>query len=759
MKQYTLWYREEAPFGNERADRYDQNLPDDGWEKWSLPLGNSYMGVSVFGRTLSERLQITENSLSNPYANKSGGLNNFCELYLDFDHRDVEHYSRSLDLNRALAAVSYEWQGALYTREYLTSYPDRVLAIKLSCSRPGGLSFTLRPEIPFVKPYLWKEGDGMGKTGTVTAEGDTVTLSGVMEYYQIQYEGQICVLPQGGSMTTGEQTIEVRGADSAVVLMAVGTNYRMESRVFLESDPKKKLAPYPHPHNMVSEILSAAKQFSYEELKSRHLQDYCPLIQRADIDLGGEDPGLPTNELLEHYQKGDHSQYLEELYFQYGRYLLIASSRPGAYPANLQGTWNQYENSPWSAGYWHNINVQMNYWPAFHTNLAELFEPYLDYFKAYLPQAEEFASKYIKEVFPDRHSETPGGDGWIIGTGAWLYTVSGMDYPLSHSGPGTGAFTTKLLWDYYAFTQDRQLLRDTVYPALRSMSRFLTKTLIEQDGCLLVKYSASPEQMHHGVHYHTTGCAFDQQMVYENAKDTVLAAEILGIEDEWIQSLREQMEKLDPVQIGKSGQIKEYREEEYYGEIGDPHHRHISHLIGLCPGTIINSNTPQWSKAAEYSLNARGDESTGWSTAHKINAWARLKQGKRAYDLLRQILTKCTLPNLWDTHPPFQIDGNLGATAGMGEMLLQSHEGFIHVLPAVPEEWQEGSFSGLTARGNFEVSAAWKGKEITKLTVLSKSGGVCRLYLGEFSLPGACDGWITLDTEINQLYSFSYASF
>ncbi|MBQ9773547.1 MAG: glycoside hydrolase family 95 protein [Clostridia bacterium] len=742
MKQYELWYTNETPYGQENCALYtvECDTPDNGWEKWSLPIGNSYMGVNVFGRTKTERLQITENSLYNPavwdYADRcNAGLNSFCELYVDFGHpfAEVTDYRRSLSLNTAIAKTEYEYAGVRYTREYLTSYPDRVLAVRLTANRAGALTFTVRPEIPFCGEFLLRRGDGMGKSGEVSAEGNRITLDGRMHYYNILFEGQVTVLCEGGETVTEQDRISVRNADAATILVAVGTNYELESRVFLEGDPKKKLASYPHPHEKVSERTNGALRYSYEELKARHIEDYRSLFARAAVDLGGTPSPLPTNELLERYRAGERDAYLEELYFAYGRYLLISSSRPGAYPANLQGTWNQYASSPWTSGYWHNINVQMNYWPAFNTNLCELFIPYIEYFNAYRPLVEHLADEYVKAYFPEKYETGAGENGMTIGTGASLFNVDGINPPgHGHSGPGTGAFTTKLFTDYCAFSMDRARMESLAYSANRSMAKFLSKMLEEQaDGTLLVKYSASPEQWHNGSHYHTTGCAFDQEMVWECYHDTVALADALGIKDDFVELLRRDLSHLDPVQIGASGQLKEYREEEHYGDIGDPHHRHISHLVGLYPGTLINGTTPEYLAAAEKSLNFRGDVSTGWSTAHKMNAWARTKNGNRTYDLLRTILVHCTLPNLWDTHPPFQIDGNLGATAGIAEMLLQSHEGYLHVLPALPDVWKNGSFQGLTARGGFTVSAAWKNGRVTELSVHARVGGKLRLLVGD----------------------------
>ena len=606
---------------------------------------------------------------------------------------------------------------------------------------------TVRPTIPYICTHLLNEGDGMGKTGEVSVSENVITLSGEMEFYSIKYEGQVAVIPEGGTLTAHEKMIEVKDADRVLLLMAVGTNYKMERRVFLEGDPKKKLAPYPHPHEKVTAILENAKKYSFDELLKRHTEDYISLISRAEIDLGGKIPSVPTDVLVHNYKDGKKDRYLEELYFTYGRYLLIASSRPGTYPANLQGTWNRYKSAPWSSGYWHNINVQMNYWPAFNTNLNELFLPYMQYFDSYRPIAEHYADLYVERIFPEKLTEK-GTNGISIGTAAWLYRITGAATPPDgHSGPGTCAFTAKLFTDYFEFSGDETHLRDIVYPANYGVAKLLSKTMEEQEnGTLLVKYSASPEQYHEGKYYWTKGCAFDQQMAYECYRDTVMLAEKLGVEDDFIRKLKKDIDKLDPVIIGTSGQVKEYREEEHYGDIGEYHHRHISHLVGLYPGTIINRNMPEWLRAAEYSLSERGDVSTGWSTAHKLNAWARLKNGKRAYDLLTMLLAKCTLPNLWDSHPPFQIDGNFGGTAGIAEMLMQSHEGYIHLLPAIPEEWKNGSFTGLTARGGFAVSAVWENGKVRKIKVVSSVGGKLKILVGE--------SFIECDTEKGEILTF-----
>lgn len=739
MKDYTLFYKKPAPFRNDDLflrDHRKCNIPEDGWERWSLPIGNGYMGISIFGRTDEERFLITENSLSNPcayndkYPGGAAGLSNFCSFYLTTDHKKVKNYSRSLNLNSALCKTEYTYKNVKFKREHFASYPDNVFVTRITADKEKSVSFTLRSEVSLNRPYLFEEGDGMGKSAEIFTEDDTLVIRGKMDYYSILFEGRLKVIAEGGAVSAENGIISVKEADSVLILFTCGTNYKSDSRVFLEKAPEKKLDAKNDPHKKVTENLKKAADLNYNELFSRHLKDYSSLFGRADISLTDESISIPTDKLLKEYRKNNFTSYTEELVFQYGRYLLISSSRPGGKPANLQGIWNRYDSSPWSSGYWHNINVQMNYWPSFNTNLHECFLPYIEYFNAYKGLAKEHADEYIKNYFPENYSDD---NGIAVATGGWLYDMEKLPDPKTgHSGAGTGAFTVKLFDDFYEFTKDIAFLKETGYEALREMSVLLSKILEKQeDGTLLSKYSASPEQCHNDEYYHTKGCAFDQQMIYQCWKDTLKAAKVLGISDSFTAYLEENIGNLSPVLIGLSGQIKEFREERYYGDIGEKKHRHISQLIGLYPGDIITSENEEYIKAAQVTLNRRGDKSTGWSTAHKLNLWARTKNGNRAYDLVRMAISKCMATNLWDLHPPFQIDGNFGFTAGVAEMLLQSHEGFIEVLPAIPEKWNSGSFKGLTARGGFTVDAAWKNGKVTKISVLSASGETLRIKVGK----------------------------
>lgn len=725
---YSLWYDDPSPNNGAINQEKNGGFPiDSDWECWSLPIGNGYMGACIFGRTDTERIQISEKTFGNKGCYNMGGFGNLAEVYLDFQHKKSQNYKRELNLNNAIATVEYECDGIRYNREYFASYPAHCIIMKLKADKKGKLSFFLHPELPYLRGY---NAQGTGRTGHVVAENDLITMMGEVQHYNLSYEAQIKVIPYGGEMKAqndpwgGNGTIEVQHADSAILLISAATSYQLKSSVFTSS-PNKKFAGNKHPHEQISHIINNAAQKSYTSLRAEHIADHSRYFNRVSVYLTDKIPNLSTDRLLEDYRKGNSHPYIEELLFQYGRYLLIASSRKGSLPANLQGVWSQYEYAPWTGGYWHNINVQMNYWSAFNTNLAEMFEPYVDYNEAFRLKAEQIAESYIKKNNPTALSEQTDDYGWTIGTAATAYDISG---PGGHSGPGTGGFTAKLFWDYYDFTRDTQILQKHAYPAMKGMAKFLSKTLKQTEGgVLLAVPSSSPEQYHKGVHYQTIGCTFDQSMIWESFHDVIQAAAVLHDKDEFINTIAKQIQKLDAIQIGASGQIKEYREEKKYSDIGDPHHRHISHLCALYPGTLINGNTPDWLNAATVTLDKRGDKSTGWAMAHRLTLWARAKKGNRAYALCQQLLKTGVTGNLWGNHPPFQIDANFGATAGIAEMLLQSHEGYIEPLPALPDAWQKGSYNGLVARGNFEISVKWNNKQLTEMCIHSRKGEMFNL--------------------------------
>lgn len=746
-KQHKLWYTEAAPDS------------DWGWLDQSFPMGNGYMGVNLFGGVGSERIQITENSTQDSNAG-IGGLTSFAEVYMDFAHGNAStNYTRELILDEGLARVRYTNSGVTYQREYFTSYPDAILAIRLTASAKGKVAFTLRPTIPYLCTYRQNEGDNRSKSGTVVASSDLITLSGVMEYYNLQFEGQFKVIPTGGKMKANANgAITVSGADEAIILIAVGTNYIVgDSKAMSQNDRMEKLAGNPHPHAKVSKFIADAASKPYNELLSRHQKDYKSLYGRMCLDIGGVEPKIPTNSLIDNYRNNPNNAdgaYLEELITQYGRYLLICSSRKGGLPPNLQGMWNVHQDPPWRSGYWHNVNLQMNYWLAFPGNLPELFDAYLDYAKSYLPRQREFADQFVQRHNPSQLSPA-GQNGWALGNSNWPYSPSGST---SHSGWGTGPWTTMMFWDYYDYTRDRNLLQNAIYPFMYEQSLYLSKMMrtpdsdwlnrFPEDGDkLLIFPSMSPENASNRQSWGTT---FDQQTTYENHRNTLWAAKILGYTSPQLDIFRDQMPKLDPIVIGKSGQIKEYRDEQYYGEFGEQSHRHISQVLGAYPGQMIHSSTPAWRDATHRTLKLRLDYPStekGWSKAERIATYARTQDGEMAYGYLQDFIKKCALHNLWNAHDcnvtadyiperkniKLQIDGSFGVTSGVLEMLLQSPDYILEPLAAIPEKWTKGSFRGVLARGAFEVSAEWSDHHADKFEILSKAGGICRVNYPEIS--------------------------
>ncbi len=795
-----LWYDEQAPFINECSPEASMMAGQDiGWQNWSMPLGNGFFGANVFGRVESERVQITEKTLSNPWQivkNVNGttswpqvaGLNNFSETYIDFDHYSdgVENYSRSLDLRTSIATTAYDYDGARYSREYFVSYPDKVLVIYLDAEN-GPLNFTLRPTVPFEQSYMNDPSDGLGKTGKVTSKVEygvgCIEISGKLNYYDVDYIGFYRVYTEGGEVsadtvdhqyrdsdgtlkTDKDGVIKVEGASKAIIVATFGTDYELCTENFENGqyshnkqtsktnldDAREKVEDQLY--SVTDEIADMSINEAYNYLKSRHLDDYQKLFGRVDLDLdfNSEDLELTTDKLLEKYNSGEHSSYLEALLFQYGRYLIIASSREGSLPANLQGTWNCYNVPAWSSGYWSNINIQMNYWHVFSTNLAETFIPYVDYNAAYMKVAENYASDLIGKHNPSVYNKD-GGNGWTMG-------VSGN--PFFFNGDrscGNLGLLTQLFYEYYEFTKDEQVLK-IVYDVLTNAARFVTKCVKEYDGKYLVEHCDSPEMYVDGSWYYTTGTTYAQTLAYINNYGALQCAKALGIDLEdsnllsdneysILKTIMEQLDKYDPIIVGLSGQIKEFREEDYYGSLGNPNHRHISQLVGLFPGNIINSSTDAWLDAALVSLAGRNDglndwpigstESNeasivAWAWAHKQALYARAGEGDLAQQMLAGNLRNSTLENLLMVCGKiFQIEASSGTTAAIAEMLLQSDEEFIEILPAIPTNWDKGSYTGLVARGNYEVSVAWENSVATKINILSKLGGEVDIKYPYFS--------------------------
>lgn len=702
MKELRLRYREPA----------EDSL--EGWERYSLPLGNGYAGASVFGGVERERIQFTTNAFANTY--KMGGVSSFADIFLESPEEGVSDYVRKLDLRRGIASSRFSSALGKTEREAFFNYPDNVFVYHVAFEKENNA--TIRLVIPYLTTRTLEEG---GRIGKVYSENGRLVMRGELPSRNLLFEGRLSVLTDGKKTETKEG-ISVSNAKEITLLFAFDTSYRLCPEAFLTHK-----AVGEDPHAKVLSRIEKTENIGYVALLKRHLDDFEPKMERVSLDLGGVEDNRTTEELLESYRKGEEEPYLEELYYQYGRYLLLSSSRKGTTPASLQGTWSAHDKSPWGSGFWHNINIQMNYWPAFSTNLGECFAAYADFWKAYLPVAKQNAKEWIEETNPEN---LEGECGWTIGTASFCYEIEGKA-PNSHSGPGTGGLTSKLFMDAYAFTGDESFLKEYAYPAIHGMASFLKKTLRKYDERLLCSFSASPEQILSGEwvkdhkmqqYIHTVGCSFDQQMVKEVFLDDLRISEKIEIFDDINKFEKENIASLDPIRVGYSGQIKEYDEEHFYGEIGEAKHRHLSELVALMPGEQITEKTPAYMDAARLTLDYRGDESTGWALAHRLCSRARTNEGNRAYKLLRTLLSKKTHPNLWDVHPPFQIDGNFGATAGITEMLLQSHGGFIHLLPALPKNWGTLSFKGLKARGNFEVSLSTKEGTIERCDILSLGG-------------------------------------
>ena len=740
---------------------FAQPAPDtgDGFEQYALPIGNGYMGVSVFGGTESETLSISDKEMFNPrddapsgdgwgghppegpdgeqiMAMSSGGYANMCKAYIDFGHDfdQVTNYQRDLVMKTGQARVHYEYDGVIYNRTYFSSYPDNVTVMKLDASKDGKLTFTLRPQATYVRDYCTLPSDELGKTGTVTASGDTAIVAGTLKGYNINYEAQFKVIPTGGTMrANSDGTITVENADSAVILLSVDTNYELRPETLTAPD-NQKLDPNSYPHDKVTAVINAAAKKSYKQLLETYLKDYQDLYCSVDVDLGGTPPtDIPTDQQMAAYREGKSDPYLEELLFQYGRYLLIASSRSGTLPANLQGVWQYYCSAAWGGAYVYNINLQMNYWGCFATNLAELFEPNIEFFDAVWPALQSNADNFLTGVkSPYKEPSGTGANGIAVGAVGNPYKTPVVSTSVSlHSGPGTTAYTSDLFWQYYQFTQDEEMLKENIYPYLEGAATFLAKTLEDYDGKWLVSHSASPENnLYFDDSIATVGTMFDQQMTRESFVQALEAARLLGYtsaDSSILAELEEKLDKLDPVNVGKDGHVKEYREEEYYGELGLYEHHGMAQLVGVYPGTTITSQTDAWQDAAAVTAIERGINFTGHQASFKQLMWARLGNAVNSYQVAQEHIIKYIRDNLLNTHSPFQIDGNFGYTAGVAEMLIQSHEGYIKVLPALPKQWNTGSYTGLTARGGFEVDVTWKDGAATKIVITSNAGKPCSL--------------------------------